>query len=255
MDTFERLCRIRDPLIPPRGLWFVGGGQDYKAINEEFLRYMTELCGLSPHSQILDVGCGIGVTASRLASYLAPDGSYSGFDIVRRGITWCQKCISARYPNFSFVHADIFSTHYNPKGLRASNAYRFPYLDEQFDFILSKSVFTHMMPSGIQNYLGEISRTLKRGGKCLATFFLLTDESNLLIRNGRSSLALRHDREDCRVLDPQFPETAVGVPESSVKTWCSAVNLQPIRPVLYGSWSGRPNYTSYQDIMILEKTA
>src|SRR3974390_1686156 len=114
VDAVESLLHIRDPLIPPRGLWFVGGEKGFRATNEEFLHYFTEFCELQPNHKILDVGCGIGVMASRMTSYLVPEGAYSGFDIVRAGIDWCQKNISSRFSNFSFVHADIFSKHYNP---------------------------------------------------------------------------------------------------------------------------------------------
>jgi hypothetical protein len=35
-DAFETISGRRDPLIPPHGLWFVGGEQNYAAVNEEF---------------------------------------------------------------------------------------------------------------------------------------------------------------------------------------------------------------------------
>src|SRR5580700_11202148 len=76
-DSFDRLTGRRDPLIPPRGLWFVGGEENYQAVNEEFLRYFIELGKLQPDSKVLDVGCGIGVMASRLTSYLSSEGAYA----------------------------------------------------------------------------------------------------------------------------------------------------------------------------------
>src|SRR4051812_28001792 len=84
-DSFESLTGRRDPLIPPRGLWYVGGEDNYHAINEEFLRYFVELGGLRRTDRVLDVGCGIGVMASRLTNFLDGTGSYEGFDIVRVG--------------------------------------------------------------------------------------------------------------------------------------------------------------------------
>ena len=104
-DSFESLTKRRDPFIAPHGLWFVGGEEDYKRINEEFFRYFVELGGLQPGERVLDVGCGIGTMAARLTSFLTPEGSYDGFDIVRAGTRWASKHISARFPNFRFRHS------------------------------------------------------------------------------------------------------------------------------------------------------
>ena len=89
-DTFDTLTGRRDPLIPPRGLWYVGGEENYRAVNEEFLKYFVELGGLRPGDRVLDVGCGIGVMAARLARFLDKSGSYEGFDIVRVGSDWAK---------------------------------------------------------------------------------------------------------------------------------------------------------------------
>jgi SAM-dependent methyltransferase len=250
-DTFESLTGRRDPLIPPRGLWYVGGEENYRAINEEFLKYFVELGGLRPSDRVLDVGCGIGVTAARLTSFLDQGGSYEGFDIVRTGTTWANAHINSRFSNFKFTHADIFNKHYNPKGKLDPETYLFPYDSASFDFVFLKSVFTHMRPAGVRHYLREIRRVLKPTGRCLATAFLLNEDSKKLIAENRSSLNLIHDLGGYHVLDPQFPETAVGLPEEDLKEWCGLAHLTLDQPVHYGSWCGRPNYLSYQDVVIL----
>jgi SAM-dependent methyltransferase len=251
-DTFEGLTGRREPLIPPHGLWFVGGESDYKQVNQEYLGYFVNLGGLQPHHRVLDIGCGIGIMASSLASFLSPQGSYAGFDIVRVGINWAQKNIASRFPNFSFVHADIFNKHYNPKGKLASDSFLFPYEDASFDFIFLKSVFTHLLPASIQNYLREIRRVIKPSGTCLATLFLMNAESTELVRVGRSSLTLAPYTDGCYVADPRFPETAVGIPESSFLERCGNTGLVPQMPIRYGSWCGRQHHMSYQDIVLLK---
>lgn len=250
-DTYEQVTQTRDPLIPPRGLWFVGGEQDYQAVNEEFLRYFVELGNLREDHSVLDVGCGIGVMASRLTRFLGPQGAYCGFDIVPVGIKWASNHISSRFPNFSFTHVDLFNKHYNPKGKLSANSFLFPYPDKTFDFVFLKSVFTHLLPASIEHYLQEISRVLKPTGKCLATIFLLNDESVGLIRAAKSSISLNHELDGCLVLDPQFPETAIGVPENDFMRACVRQGLRQIPPSHYGSWCGRELYMSYQDIVVL----
>lgn len=250
-DAFEQLTGRRDPLIPPHGLWFVGGEADYKRVNQEYLGYFVDLGGLKPDDCVLDVGCGIGIMASSLAHFLTAQGSYAGFDIVPVGITWARDNITSRFPNFSFVHADIFNKHYNPKGKLSSLSFRFPYEDAAFDFVFLKSVFTHLLPDSIWNYLREIRRVLKPTGTCLATLFLMNPETTGLISRGQSSLELFPYSGDCYVVDAKFPETAVGISQSAFLQWCedSALILQT--PIRYGSWCGRANYLSYQDIVLL----
>lgn len=250
-DSFDRLTGRRDPLIPPHGLWFVGGEENYQEVNDEFLRHFVEFGKLEPNSKVLDVGCGIGVTASRLTSYLSSEGTYAGFDIVRVGTDWATKNISPRFPNFSFKHVDVFNKHYNPRGKLFASSFRFPYEDSSFDFVFLKSVFTHLLPDAIQNYLAEIRRVLKPTGSSLVTSFLMNAESRELIARGKSTLPLIHPFEGCFVVDQLFPETAVGVPESDFMDWCNDSGPFIVKPVRYGSWCGRANFTSYQDIVIL----
>src|SRR5258707_11056648 len=86
---------VRDPLLPPRDLKFVGSG-DFRAIGHEFLRHLIELADLRPWHAILDVGCGVGRMAVPLIGYLNGSGRYHGFDIVPDAIAWCRKQIAPR---------------------------------------------------------------------------------------------------------------------------------------------------------------
>jgi SAM-dependent methyltransferase len=250
-DVFDSMTGRRDPLIPPHGLWFVGGEEDYKAVNEEYMQYFVDFAGLQPHHRVLDVGCGIGVMAARLTKFLNSEGSYAGFDIVKVGIDWAQKNIGSRFPNFSFTHADLFNKHYNPKGKLLPGSFRFPYPDASFDFAFLKSVFTHLLQDSVPHYLQEVRRVLKPTGCCLATAFILNNESTKLISEGRSSIALVHELDGCRVADPMFPESIVGIPEPLFKKWCAEAGLTVRSPLHFGSWCGRKDGLSYQDILIL----
>ena len=251
-DMFDLAMGRRSPLIPPRGLWFVGGEEGFEAINEEFLGYFVRLGGLQPTHRVLDAGCGIGVVASRLTKFLNQQGSYEGFDIVQAGIDWSNNNISKRFPNFHFTWIDVFNKHYNPAGKLDAKSFQFPYDSSSFDFVFLKSVFTHMRPDSVQHYLREIRRVLKPDGRCLATAFLLNSEATELIHSGRSSLPLTHDFGGFYVVDPNFPETTVGFPEPSYRQWIEEAGLTLEPPVHYGSWCGRGTGLSYQDIVILK---
>ena len=251
-DKFEVWTGKRDPLTPPRWLHYVGGG-DFKAIGGEFFRYFVELGRLQPHDTVLDVGCGIGRMAVPLMDYLKDGGRYEGFDIVKNGIQWCRKAITRRAGNFHFIHADIFNYAYNPTGTCQSGDYRFPYTDQTFDFVFLTSVFTHMLPPDMEHYHSEISRVLKPGGRCLITYFLLNRESLEAIDTGTSSIGFKHQRYGYLVNDPAIPEAAVAYPEEYIKELYEKNGMKLCLPVQYGSWCGRKEFLSYQDIIVAEK--
>ncbi len=249
LDALDTLMGRRNPLLPPRGLWFVGGRKNYATNNELFMGYLAGL-GMQPEHAVLDIGCGIGVMAARLVEYLTIV-RYEGFDIVRAGTDWATTHISSKYPNFHFLHADVYNRHYNPAAAVQAEAYAFPYTDGQFDFAFAKSVFTHMTPQAVEQYLRESSRVMKSGGIAIFSAFLINQESVELIRAKKSSLALSL-ADGLWVLDPKFPETAIGLPEQGFMDWCRAAGFQP-KDVSYGSWCGRSRYLSYQDLVVLTR--
>jgi SAM-dependent methyltransferase len=251
LDFIDRLQR-RDSLIPPRSLIFVGGG-DFESIGQEFKQYFIDLADLKPDECILDVGCGIGRMAVPLTSYLSSEGRYHGFDIVKKGIAWCQTHISSRFVNFSFQHVDVFNANYNPRGSIQAKELRLPFPAEFFDFVFLTSVFTHMMPADLENYLSEISRVLKQGGRCLITFFLLNEESAALIASGRSALDFRFEMDEFRVIDSNNPEAAIAFKEDFITGLFARNGLSVALPIHYGSWCKREQFLSYQDVVLAKK--
>lgn len=250
LDLYDRVRKKHDPLLPPRGLWFVGGRKGYATTNEQYLGYFAG-AGLSPRDAVLDIGCGVGVMASRLARFLTT-GSYEGFDIVKAGTDWASSHITRNHPNFRFTHADIHNRHYNPRGKISSETYDFPYPDASFDFAFAKSVFTHMTEASVQRYLQETARVLKMRSTAVVTAFLINDESAPLISAGKSSLPLLPDGNHW-VLDRDFPETAIGLTEFDFLNWCRDAGFRITR-IDYGSWCGRSAYFSYQDLIVIHRS-
>ena len=252
VDTIDLLLGRRDELTPPKGMTFVGYG-NFKKIGGEFLRYFIELGGLKPNEKVLDVGCGIGRMAVPLTKYLKDGGVYEGFDIVADGIDWCRKKITPKYPVFHFQLADIYNKRYNPKGKYKASDYKFPYENESFDFVFLTSVFTHMLPKDMENYFSEIVRVLKRNGRCLITFFLLNTESLKLIDARLSTLDFKYYIKGYRTINKNRPESAVAYDEKFIKDIYEKYELNIVEPIHYGSWCGRGNFLSYQDIIMASK--
>jgi SAM-dependent methyltransferase len=243
---------IRGPLAPPEDLMFVGGdARDFAAIGQAFVRDFVDAGGLRPQDAVLDVGCGVGRIAIPLTAYLDASGRYEGFDIVARGVAWCQENISARFPNFRFTHADIANSQYNPGGRGRASAYGFPYPDASFDFVCATSVFTHLLPEDVAHYVKEISRVMRKGARVHMTWFVLNEASEAALAAGRSTIPFQPGPGGCHVMNTTVPEAAVAYPEADVQALLRRNDLQLRGPVRFGLWSGRQSdYLGYQDVLL-----
>jgi SAM-dependent methyltransferase len=113
--TFAANCGSPGEVLPPRELQdWVGGADAYKAIGNEFLGYLVDLCGLHPGDTVLDVGCGSGRMALPLTGYLNREGRYAAFDVAREAIAWCTENISGSHNNFDFTVVDISRRYSEP---------------------------------------------------------------------------------------------------------------------------------------------
>lgn len=248
----KRLWYMVVPSLPdPPAAFITLIGSGFRDVALEFLDYFVDKGDLKPTDNVLDVGCGVGRMTYGLVNYLAPSSRYEGFDIIPDLITWAQQEISTRYPNFQFRQAPIYNSFYNPTGHLKPTEFIFPYEDASFEFVFLTSVFTHMSGDAIRHYLREIRRVLKPGGHGLITCFLLNSESIPLIGAGKSSLDLSHPRGDGKVAFPLNPDYAVGFEEGLFKDWLKTQGLSVV-DTLYGSWCGRADHVSYQDMLIVQ---
>jgi SAM-dependent methyltransferase len=252
MDWADRWRGRSDDRVPPRRLIHNIGGS-FVGVGQGFLRHFVELGGLKPDDKVLDVGCGVGRMAVPLTGFLTAAGGYEGFDIDAREIEWCTRHITAKHPNFRFRMADLYSKRYNPKGTQTAPQFKFPYADESFDFVFMTSVFTHILPAGVENYLSEVSRVLKGNGRSLITYFLLNEESMTLLREGHASQDFKCDHGPYWLVDEDVPESAVAYDEGFVRNLYLANGLAIVEPVRYGAWCQRPEPFDYQDIVVARK--
>jgi SAM-dependent methyltransferase len=251
LDAKDRLSGRADRLVPPRRLDFVGHS-DFVATGDEFLGHFVEHGGLQPHHAVLDIGCGIGRMARPLSDYLSQDGAYEGFDVNRDGVGWCRRRY-ARHKNFHFQVADLYNRRYNPLGSYKAIDYRFPFEDERFDFAIMTSVLTHLLEDEAEHYISEAARVLKPGGRAFTTFFLLEAESRALIGSGRSGLDFLEPEAHVSVLSDDVPEEAVAYDEGWVYERVGTHGLRVLEPIHPGTWCGRDEGASFQDIVVLEK--
>lgn len=228
--------------LPLRGKIFTGAGQ-FIATGERLVQFAERVAHLRPLSTVLDIGCGLGRLAYPLSQKLVPPGNYIGFDPMPEAIAWCEQHFQ-KFAWMRFVHAGLFNDLYNDHGPSAQN-FKFPVESSSREVIFAISVFTHLLPEEVINYLKEIKRTLAPGGHAFITLFLLSPDT---------------------VPNPAFPfKYQFGYYSvMSTKVWRANVAFQlrwlteqvlasglSIKVQQRGSWQGSPLAWDFQDVIVL----
>jgi SAM-dependent methyltransferase len=239
VEWMDRRAHDGKGLVPPRSKIFTGSVEGFEQSGTRLVNQLVELNGLRADSDVLDIGSGMGRLAVPLTRFLNDNGSYEGLDIVASGVEWCSANITTDYPAFRFTLADVYNREYNPSGHFPASEYRFPYSDDSFDLAVLFSVFTHMLVDDMENYVSEISRVLRPGGRCFATYFLINDESRELMKSGASSLVFNHDFGNYWTVSKRTPELSVGYDEGYVRQLYHGKGLFSDLEVHFGGWCGR----------------
>ncbi|WP_138995267.1 class I SAM-dependent methyltransferase [Larkinella sp. C7] len=253
IDRLELLTGERDALTPPSRMIFIGDG-DFKAVGVKSVDHIKELVGLHSTDNVLDVGSGIGRVAIPLTDYISAPGSYDGIEIVKNGVDWCTKEVTKRFPHFRFHHLNVYNKMYNPLGTMQGHELRFPFESSTFSLVILNSVFTHMLENDFEQYLAEISRVMKKGGRAYITMFLLNSESRKANAEGKSLYGrqLTPFTERTMVHIQELPESMIAFDEVYAKEAFQKAGLT-IRTINYGSWVGRTGTIDYQDLLYVVK--
>ena len=245
------LLRPLPGLSPPRGYIYTGGSGDHFARQGAMFRdFLVEQAGLTSSSHVLDIGSGIGRLAIPLTG-LIQEGSYHGFDVVELGVKWCKANISTRFPQFEFTYVDLKNDLYTATGTHASS-YQFPFEKNSFDVAVATSVFSHMLPDEVTNYLKQTSRVLRPGARFVATFFIL-DAMSRDAKDKQDGLKFHYERGHYALLNEKV--TAANV--AYERSWLEETIRQSgfsIEQDFRGYWSGLPRMhdIAFQDTLVLK---
>lgn len=252
LEPFDFVCRRVNGKgdFPPLYLRrYVGPLRSFESSGAEFQVYLKLLGKLRSNERVLDIGCGCGLMAFHLREFLRGDGKYVGLDIYKPAISWARK--NLQNDRFAFAHIDVKNNIFNPSGKFSDNDYRFPFESGSFDFILLKSVFTHMSAEGVNCYLSEISRLLSPQGRALVTFFLLDAKQKELAAQGKSALDFSFGGDNCKWVYKNSPESAIAYSSEKVLEMVKMNNMKAEIPLCYGTWSGREDGVSFQDMLVV----
>jgi SAM-dependent methyltransferase len=227
------------------------GGDDFRNNGRHFAEKLRD-AGLHGASHVLDIGSGCGRIAIPLTGIIDSTGSYTGLELSAPLVAWCSSHITPKHPQFRFVQCDLCNPLYNPTGRADPLAYRFPFDDAAFDLVVATSVFTHLLPEIAVHYFQECARVLQPAGRLFATFYFIDSA----IQSVASSLSFEHPwGRHARVANPDRPEEAIGYELDWVLQSAAVTGLEVESPVRWGTWSGRQDGYSGQDVVIFRRRA
>lgn len=253
LDFKDTIMGSSEPMVPKRIVSLIIGGGDFKEIGKSFVGHFVKYGGLQKDDSVLEIGSGYGRMAVGLTSFLSSSGTYDGLEIMPEAVTWCSKEITSRYSNFRFHHADVKNEYSNSEGTLYAEKYKFPFKDECFNFVFLTSVFTHMKSDHIDSYLSEIDRVVKPNAKIFITYYLIDDFTTYRINEKKANLLFQHKFDNYYSTSKDNPEETIAYDIDYIKKLYLKYNFNIEEPIHYGSWSGRDQFLTYQDVIIASK--
>ncbi|MGH9920104.1 MAG: class I SAM-dependent methyltransferase, partial [Nitrososphaerales archaeon] len=240
-NAVESILGWREELTPPLRIRIhIGPFADprlYRLAGDMNVEGFKDLAGLKPKASFLDIACGCGRVARALTNYFDVSAKYEGFDAAKKPVQWAQSVITAKFPNFHFRTADTFNKRYNPLGKTGASELIFPYEDDAFDFAFAGSLYTHMVPEEVTNFVRETKRVLKPGGTTVATYCLLNERTLPIVDAGKSMPRLIYKYGDCRVRTPKDPAHFIAHPEAWVRKLYEDAGLKIVEPIAWDTWA------------------
>jgi SAM-dependent methyltransferase len=244
-------------MVPPRRLWEVPGDPFVHFIrwSFEYRAYLSLLCGLARDSIVLELGCAHGRTMLGLIGYLKAPGRYEGLDIMAERVDFAQQHIHAAHNEFNFTFANVYNARYNVSpGTVPADQYRFPYPDGTFDVAYAASLFTHLLPPAAAHYFRETRRTLKKGARCLFSFFVL-DYYRGPGTSAWQGYEFNHPLpgfEGVAIMDQDLPENLVAYRSEIIGQMARAAGFSLDR-IIIGDWSKSEGVIVHeQELVVLQ---
>jgi SAM-dependent methyltransferase len=126
------------------------------------MRELLIMHGLTPASDVIDVGCGAGRLTKPLSTYLY--GHYLGTDVVDELVEYARA--EAHRPDWHF---------------QVTSGLDIPAANNSADMVCFFSVFTHLLHEESYRYLHEAKRVLRPGGRIVFSFLEFSIPSHWLV--------------------------------------------------------------------------
>ncbi len=173
----------------------------------------------------------------------------------RPSIAWASRTLSSRRPSFRFLHMDIHNRAYWPHGRLTVHQALGSFDQGDFDLVVAKSFFTHVLPEELDVYLAAIAPRLRPAGRALLTFFVLDDAGSGQRTDSSPRLHFNLMDGGYAVRSRVAPSAAVAYEESVLRNKLREHGLVQEGDIRRGWWRGIPDGLSFQDIIIVRKNA
>lgn len=139
--------------------------------------------GLQSHHKLLDIGCGCLRGGLHFINYLEAN-RYYGLDVNA-------SLIKAAWQEVKLANLEAKNPH-----LIVNDKFEIACFQQQFDFMLSVSVFTHLPMNIIIRCLSEVQKNLTSSGKYYSTFFLASTSAHTAqIAHQPGGVVTNYDRD------------------------------------------------------------
>ncbi len=172
--------------------------------------------GLQPHHQLLDIGCGCLRGGLHFINYLEVN-RYYGLDVNA-------SLIKAAWHEVKLANLEPKNPH-----LIVSDKFEIDRFQQQFDFMLSVSVFTHLPMNIIIRCLSEVQKNLTPQGKYYSTFFLApTSAHTAQIAHQPGGVVTNYDRDPFHYSfdEMSFMASVAGLKINLIGEWNHSRNQQ-----------------------------
>ncbi|MGW9301992.1 class I SAM-dependent methyltransferase [Streptomyces cyaneofuscatus] len=136
--------------------------------------------------------------------------------------------------------------------MRAAD-FRFPAEDPAFDVVAMAGLISHLLPPELDNYLTEAARTLRPGGRCFATAYLVDDKVAENITQGCTAFTFTNNHGEYYVNSKEEPIYAIAYQVEYLRAAATRYGLHLRREPKPGTWGTSDKRPGTMDLLILER--
>ena len=237
---------------------------DYLSLQTTVYPFISSVAHLNEESATLDFGCGFGTLAAAFKLNSSKSGIYYGYDTNPRAVKFCKDAYSEDV-KFTFFGPKIDSTtNYvtNRRIATASEAFRKRKKaspsskdianllgSKLFDCQFSLSVFTHMWPEDAIETLRVFLDFSAKDATFVNSWLILDDIASSSVKQGNADRDLPFAVGGIFTYSQLNPLVCTAYPIEKLHDVYSEAG-HVITDIRFGSWSGRDNGVTYQDLVI-----
>ena len=237
---------------------------EYLGLQTSVYPFIISAAQLNKESVTLDFGCGFGTLAAAFKLDDSEGGSYYGYDTNPQAVKFCKDAYSEE-DKFTFFGPQIDrTTNYvtNKRIATADDAFSrrkkaYPSSEDiakllglkLFNCQFSLSVFTHMWPEDAIETLKVFREFSTKDATFINSWLILDDLASSNVNQGKADRNLPIEVGGIHTYSQLNPLVCTAYPIEKLHNVYSEAG-HVITDIRFGSWSGRENGVTYQDIVI-----